>query len=286
MRPHGRAQVSQNAPRALAVCDRCGFMYNLDNLQWQWDWQQGPRLFNLRILVCPTCLDVPQESGRTIVLPPDPIPVHNPRPENYVAADNPTSALGFNPGSLASPVSGISANIGNLTHNGGREAAFFWNGQPVAASSTNVTSRFQPNTQPLVNKRLAACAALAVSNSSFQNTIGKNWNQNTAGATISTPSTAGVVTHTVSGFIAYAPTDQPFLRAGPTGFLFQGSSDGINWTSLAGGTTAGTAGETLTVTAGGGAYQYHQFVLQGDGFSSIGVAGLSIAISDAAPNDI
>ena len=84
MRPHGRAQISARAPRALGVCDRCGFLYNHDELQWQWDWQQGPRLFNLRILVCRTCLDIPQESGRTIVLPPDPMPIGDPRPEYYV----------------------------------------------------------------------------------------------------------------------------------------------------------------------------------------------------------
>ena len=96
MRPHGRAQISARAPRALAVCDRCGFMFNHDELQWQWDWQQGPRLFNLRIMVCRTCLDVPQENGRTIVLPPDPVPIANPRPENYAHADNPLSTLGYN----------------------------------------------------------------------------------------------------------------------------------------------------------------------------------------------
>jgi hypothetical protein len=59
MRPHGRAQISTKRPRAVAICQRCGFMYNLDMLQWQWDYQQGPRLFNLRIQVCETCLDKP-----------------------------------------------------------------------------------------------------------------------------------------------------------------------------------------------------------------------------------
>jgi len=28
MRPHGRARVSARNPRALAICDRCGFLYN------------------------------------------------------------------------------------------------------------------------------------------------------------------------------------------------------------------------------------------------------------------
>lgn len=42
------------------------------------------QLQNLRILVCTqTCLDVPQPQLRTIILPPDPVPVSNPRPELY-----------------------------------------------------------------------------------------------------------------------------------------------------------------------------------------------------------
>jgi len=56
----------------------------------------GPRLRNLMIQVCTSCLDQPQESGRTIILPPDPVPVSFPLPEDYAAADNPASYLGYN----------------------------------------------------------------------------------------------------------------------------------------------------------------------------------------------
>jgi len=79
---HGRASIDANAPRALGVCERCGFLYNLHTLKWQFDWR-GTRLQNLRRLVCASCLDVPQQQLRTIVLPPDPVPVMNPRPEQY-----------------------------------------------------------------------------------------------------------------------------------------------------------------------------------------------------------
>ena len=82
MRPHGRATIDRSFPRALGVCDRCGFLYNHDTLQWQFDWR-GPRLQNLRILVCAGCLDVPQENLRTITLPADPVPIMNARPEQY-----------------------------------------------------------------------------------------------------------------------------------------------------------------------------------------------------------
>jgi hypothetical protein len=82
--PTGRAIVSPRKPDALGVCDRCGFSYNLKNLRWQYQWQ-GLQLQNLRILVCRTCLDVPQIQLKTIILPPDPLPVLNPRPEPYDA---------------------------------------------------------------------------------------------------------------------------------------------------------------------------------------------------------
>ncbi len=83
---HGRATVNPQSPSAFGVCDRCGCWYNLDTLAWQFEWR-GPRLMNLRILVCPPCKDVPQEQLRPIVIPPDPVPRANPRPEDF-AQDN------------------------------------------------------------------------------------------------------------------------------------------------------------------------------------------------------
>jgi hypothetical protein len=276
------------APRAHGICERCGFEYNLADLTWQEDWQQGPRLFNLRIKVCSDCLDVPQESGRTIVLPPDPIPVTYPLPENYAAADNPVSGLGFDPGTLQTALgSSLGATFGTIMNGYGADSVFWQNGMTPAFGSTSVTALFAPQTAPLVNKRFSFCAGRAVSISSFGNTIGKNWNAFPSGAMVTTPSTVAAITHVVSGFTAYSPNDQPFLKTGATGYLFQGSPNGATWTTLSSGTTAGIAGETLAVTiSAGAAYQFHQFVLQGDGASAIGVAGLSIAISDAAPNDI
>lgn len=82
MRPHGRASVSSRNPRAFAVCDRCGFLANHVRLQWQYDWA-GASLINKRILVCDTCNDVPQSQLRAIIIAADPVPVQNPRIQNY-----------------------------------------------------------------------------------------------------------------------------------------------------------------------------------------------------------
>lgn len=87
MRPHGRAKVSARNPRAFGICDRCGFLYNHVNLQWQYDWA-GASLINKRILVCNECNDVPQSQLRAIVVPADPVPILNPRVQDYNAAES------------------------------------------------------------------------------------------------------------------------------------------------------------------------------------------------------
>ena len=87
MRPHGRARVSSRNPRAFAICDRCGFLMNHDRLSWQFDWA-GASLINKRILVCETCNDVPQQQLRAIVLPADPVPIMNPRIQDYNTAES------------------------------------------------------------------------------------------------------------------------------------------------------------------------------------------------------
>jgi hypothetical protein len=82
MRPHGKARVNPNSPEAFGECDSCGIVYNLADLTWQMDWA-GNRIYNKRSLRCHRCLDVPQEQLRTIILPPDPLPVVNARVTNF-----------------------------------------------------------------------------------------------------------------------------------------------------------------------------------------------------------
>ena len=82
MRPHGRAKVSTRSPSAFGICDNCGFLYQLSELRWQFQWA-GNKLVNLRQLVCRRCNDIPQTQLRAIILPADPMPVQNPRPQDY-----------------------------------------------------------------------------------------------------------------------------------------------------------------------------------------------------------
>ncbi len=89
---HGKATVNPTQPEGFAVCDRCGQWFQRvgatggTGLRWQLDWR-GPVLQNLYILVCPSCYDKPQEQYRPLVIPPDPLPVYQPRPEAFTADD-------------------------------------------------------------------------------------------------------------------------------------------------------------------------------------------------------
>jgi len=85
----GRARTSARNPQAHAICDRCGFRFNHVNLSWQFDWA-GASLINKRLLVCNRCYDEPQQQLRAIVIPADPVPIINPRVQDFVGASQDT----------------------------------------------------------------------------------------------------------------------------------------------------------------------------------------------------
>jgi hypothetical protein len=85
-RPHGHAIINPAHPVSTAICDRCSRLFNITALSWQYQWA-GPRLQNLRLLVCQSCLDVPQPQLKPRILPPDPVPTLNARPENFLIDD-------------------------------------------------------------------------------------------------------------------------------------------------------------------------------------------------------
>jgi len=79
----GRAITNPEAPRAFAVCDNCGFWYNHSALKWNMEWQ-GTQLVNSGFLVCYRCNDRPNPQLKARLMPPDPVPIRNPRPEQYL----------------------------------------------------------------------------------------------------------------------------------------------------------------------------------------------------------
>jgi hypothetical protein len=73
-------------------------------LTWQYDWA-GASLINKRMLVCNTCYDVPQEQLRAIVVPADPMPIINPRVQDFVTAEQNTRVTSGQ--NTTDPVTGI-----------------------------------------------------------------------------------------------------------------------------------------------------------------------------------
>jgi hypothetical protein len=78
--PRGHAHLDPQKPAAFAICEKCGFLYNHRDLRWDKQWR-GTQLVKTGHLVCPKCEDVPNRTLQAMVLPADPVPVLNPRPE-------------------------------------------------------------------------------------------------------------------------------------------------------------------------------------------------------------
>lgn len=77
--------IQANNPEAVAECDGCGLWTMKSGLQEQVEYRGGLTPIGTGYFKCGTCYDVPQmQPGyMKIVLPPDPVPVSNPRPPNY-----------------------------------------------------------------------------------------------------------------------------------------------------------------------------------------------------------
>lgn len=110
----GRARADTRSPRAAGQCDRCGFLYQFDHLRWQLDYS-GAGLYNKRILVCEKCYDTPQQQLKVIVIPPDPLPVLNARPPDYVTSET------------------------NYRQTSGQNTTDFWTGIPIYQGNTRIT---------------------------------------------------------------------------------------------------------------------------------------------------
>ena len=89
----GRARISRHSPRAMGICDCCGFAYNLDALRPQMQWA-GMALRDTGFRVCRRCQDKPQDQLRSPILPPDPVPRENPRPDVWATPFAPSTTPG------------------------------------------------------------------------------------------------------------------------------------------------------------------------------------------------
>lgn len=76
------------------TCDRCGFIWSGTSMRFQYDYMGGPTPQYLGVLVCPRCEDDLMYQRKLLILPPDPEPFRNTRPEPYeVDEAGPTQQL-------------------------------------------------------------------------------------------------------------------------------------------------------------------------------------------------
>lgn len=77
-----RADMDNRRYRVWSTDDRDGFVTNHYKLNSQKQWS-GNQLIDTKILVSDKNLDEPQPQLRTLILPQDPAPIYNARPEPY-----------------------------------------------------------------------------------------------------------------------------------------------------------------------------------------------------------
>lgn len=78
-RPHGKyVHIDPDNPEALAICDYTGFVFHRKDLIRQMEWR-GDRLLWTGFYVGRPFADAPNPQLRPPILPPDPVPVREPR---------------------------------------------------------------------------------------------------------------------------------------------------------------------------------------------------------------
>lgn len=80
-RPKGKhVTIDESYPEALGICDYTGFVHLRRDLVQQMEYR-GNGLVWTGLYVGKDYADIPNEQQRPPILPPDPIPVQNPRPQ-------------------------------------------------------------------------------------------------------------------------------------------------------------------------------------------------------------
>lgn len=81
--PKGKhVRINPENPTALGICDYTGFIFNRDDLVRQMEWR-GNALVWTGYYVGRPYADIPNPQLKPPILPPDPVPVKDPRPPHY-----------------------------------------------------------------------------------------------------------------------------------------------------------------------------------------------------------
>ncbi len=80
--------ASRDAKRgAWTTCDDCGFIWNQSDMAFQYDYVGGPIPEDMGWLRCPRCITPLTYQRKLLVIPPDPPPLMNTRPEPYAVEE-------------------------------------------------------------------------------------------------------------------------------------------------------------------------------------------------------
>lgn len=82
-RPHPKYASNDASRGPWSVCSDCGFNWSLSDLQFQYDFRGGSVPVNTGWLRCPRCITPLTYQKKLIIIPPDPAPIMNTRPEPY-----------------------------------------------------------------------------------------------------------------------------------------------------------------------------------------------------------
>ena len=89
----GASRTNPRNPAGQGICDRTGFALQHNRMQRQFQWG-GAKLFDTGYLVRPQSLDKPQDQYRSLILPGDPQPLVNPRPDYWQTPPYPANTPG------------------------------------------------------------------------------------------------------------------------------------------------------------------------------------------------
>lgn len=177
------AEVDPDNPVAWATCDRCGRINNINKLTWQYDYRGTSQLQNLRILVCAPCYDVPNPQFQPYILPPDPPPIFNARPENYTLDEtswltdtdgsildngDDVDVIVSNPNPASSPPPAILAS--SLLYSGGSVGTLYldlFSGNPQAGGASVLAALTGSATRTNVGSSLETSAGIAQNTSAL-----------------------------------------------------------------------------------------------------------------------
>lgn len=126
-----KVHVDPRDPKGVAMCDGCGFWVSYETLREQVDFRGGWTPEKTGLFVCATCDDVPQPYYQRQVLPPDPVPLRNPRPDPNVPSD---SGWGY--------LTDSNNDIIVTQTGAGLEPSLNFNAKPIVTATGNSTQGF------------------------------------------------------------------------------------------------------------------------------------------------